>query len=196
MSASSYARRCRVTGYRLGYGPGCGSCGTSLADRGLRLRLLSQPDSSASEASQSCIDEPTQPLTETELTQALRRHGLTVYPIPGDAICDAPPSERMPISVGNLLFDGPQENIDEHDQISRSEGHVFCGLRRAPIWGWKLDEDLDAPPASPIFSGEKATFKFANLECTIYPKGSEATSRFAISRAVRDLVSVARKKLR
>ena len=157
----------------------------------------SQPDLSAPESSQACIDEPTQPLTDTELTQALRRHGFTVYPIPGDAICELAPSERMPISVGNVLFDGPHENIDKHDEISGREGHVSCGLRRAPIWGWKLDEDLDAPAASPIFSGDKATFKFANLECTIYPEGEQSDQQVRnLQGAVRDLVSLARKKHR
>jgi hypothetical protein len=53
------------------------------------------------------------------------------------------------------------------------QGTVFCGLRRGPIWGRKLEQDLDAPASSPIFSGEKATFSVENVECTVYPNGDE-----------------------
>ena len=75
------------------------------------------------------------------------------------------------------------------------EGHVFCGLRRAPIWGWTLKEDPNAPPASPIFFGDKATFFFANLECTLYPQGERRDQQVRnLQAAVRELVSLARRK--
>jgi hypothetical protein len=77
----------------------------------------------------------------------------------------------MPVSLTNIFFDGPHKNIQSHRKVSRREGHIGCGLRRGPIWGPTLESDLDAPPASPIFSGKKAEFKLANLECTIYPEG-------------------------
>jgi hypothetical protein len=149
----------------------------------------------SSPPSQACVGEKTRPLTATELRRTLRRHGFTVYRTPGDAICDAPVAERMPVSVSNVLFEGPHENIDRHEEISEREGHVFCGLRRGPIWGWRLDEDLDAPPSSPIFSGDKATFSFANLECTLYPEGERAEIQVRnLQRAVRELVRIARQK--
>jgi hypothetical protein len=142
---------------------------------------------------QACVGEPTRPLTIAELMRALRRHGFTVYRIPGDAICDVPVAERMPVRVGNVLFEGPNDNYDRRDEIIAQEGHVFCGLRRGPIWGWKLDENLAAPPASPIFSGDKAEFSFANLECTLYPEGARRDLQVRnLQRAVQDLVSLAR----
>lgn|SRR5829696_1753050 len=145
--------------------------------------------------SQACVSEPTRPLTASELMGTLRRHGFTVFRIPGDAICVAPVAERMPVSVGNVLSEGPHENYDRRDEITEREGHVFCGLRRGPIWGWKLDENLDAPPASPLFSGDKAEFNFANLECTLYPKGARKDVHVRnLQRAVRDLASLARRK--
>ena len=39
--------------------------------------------------------------------------------VEGDAICDVPASERLPVSLEN----------DPNDR----EGHLFCGLRRGPI---------------------------------------------------------------
>lgn len=103
----------------------------------------------------------------------------------------------MPISVTNVLFEGPHENIDAHEEIAAREGHVGCGLRRGPIWGWQLDEDLDAPPASPIFSGEKAVFSFANVECTLYPEGERREEQIRnLQRAMRDLFQMAREKRR
>ena len=147
--------------------------------------------------SQECVGEPTRPLTATELMRTLRRHGFTVFRIPGDAICDAPMAERMPVSVGNVLSEGPHDNYDLRDEITEREGHVFCGLRRGPIWGWELDEDLDAPAASPVFSGDKAEVYFANLECKLYPEGvRKGVQVHNLQRAVRDLVSLARSKPR
>jgi hypothetical protein len=145
--------------------------------------------------SQSCVGEPTEPITASELARSLKRHEFSVHPILGDAICDGPVSDRMPVSLGNVHFEGPHENIDRHAEITRREGHVFCGLRRGPIWGWRLDEDLNAPPASPIFSGDKATFSFANLECTLYPEGARRQEQVRnLQRAVRELSALARRK--
>jgi hypothetical protein len=144
------------------------------------------------ERSQVCIGEPTQPITSSELRQALRQYGFTVLTETGAAavICDLPPRQRMPIAFSNIIFEGPDENTKQHRQISKREGHYYCGLRRGPIWGTELNEDLDAPPASPIFGGDKAEFKFANLECTIYPEGDRKGEQVRnLQQVVRDLVS-------
>jgi hypothetical protein len=163
---------------------------------GLSAGCMAQAEDGADDqSSQACLSEPTEPLTAAELTQALRRHGFTVFQIPGDAICDGPASDRMPVSVGNVLSEGPHDNYDKRDEVTEREGHVFCGLRRGPIWGWQLHEDLDAPPASPAFSGDKAEFYFANLECKLYPRGERSDEQVRNLRgAVRDLVRVARRK--
>jgi hypothetical protein len=152
-------------------------------------------DSVVEPPSQACVGEPTRPLTAAELTRALRRHGFTVFPIPGDAICEAAVAERMPVSVGNVISEGPHDNYDRRDEITEREGHVFCGLRLAPIWGWKLDENLNAPPASPVFSGDKVELYFANLECKLYPEGEWRDRQVRnLQGAVRDLVRLALSK--
>lgn len=141
------------------------------------------------------MGEPTRPLTSTDLVRTLRQHGFTVFPIPGDAICDAPVAERMPVSVGNVISEGRNDNYDRRDEITEREGHLFCGLRRSPIWGWTLDENLNAPPASPVFSGDKVEISFANLECTLYPEGDRKHIQVRnLQRAVRVLVSRGRSK--
>jgi hypothetical protein len=130
----------------------------------------------------ACLDEPTRPLTGSEATQVLRRHGFMVERVRDDAICAAPPDERMPVSLTNY----------DRDEATP---FVSCGLRRGPIWGWKLDENLDAPPSSPIFSGRKAEFSFANLECSIYPEGDETEVQIRrMQSAVHELVGIARAK--
>lgn len=155
------------------------------------------PEPPAAQVNRSCLDEPTRPLTAADATRTLRRRGFTVRRDRGDVVCDAPAGERMPVSLTNIFFEGPHENIGAHDEVSEREGHVACGLRRAPIWGWKLDEDLEAPPASPIFSGDKATFSFANLECTLYPEGDRKEEQVRnLQRAVRELAALARTKRR
>jgi len=137
------------------------------------------PPSSAGKT--DCAGEPTLPISAAVLVRTLRRNHFTVYADPSDVVCSssdpvAPsdPEEDMPLSVTNVLFDGPHENIASHDEITKREGHVICGARRGPIWGPKLNKEFDAPPDSPIFSGEKALFKVANIECTIYPDGSRS----------------------
>jgi hypothetical protein len=162
---------------------------------GLGYGCLGPREVSVDEPSQACLGEATSPLTAAELTRTLRRHGFTVYPDPRDAICDTPVAERMPVSVSNVFFQGPHENIEAHNEVTEREGHVSCGLRRGPIWGWKLEEDLEAPPASPIFSGDKAEFSFANLECTLYPDGEGGDDQVRrLQRAVQELVRLARQK--
>jgi hypothetical protein len=144
---------------------------------------------------QACADESTRPLTADELTRVLRRHGCTVFPVPGDVICEVPVAERMPVRLGNVISQGPHDNYGERERITEHQGHLFCGLRRGPIWGWQLDENLKAPPASPIFSGDKAEFYFANLECTLYPEGERSDRQVHnLQSAVRDLARLALRK--
>ena len=128
----------------------------------------------------ACLDEPTRPLTARDVTRVLRHYGFPVQRAGDQAVCDAAPGERMPVSLTNY----------DHDEATP---FVSCGLRREPIWGWKLDEDLDAPPSSPIFSGRKAEFSFANLECSVYPEGEDTDQQIRrMQRAVHELVRIAR----
>jgi hypothetical protein len=142
-----------------------------------------------------CVGKPTRPLTDAEATRGLRGNGFSVHPDPAGAICDLPSDQEMPVSLSNILFEGPHANLPAHEKVGEREGHVSCGLRRGPIWGWTLDEDLDAPPSSPIFAGDKATFSFANLECTLYPRGERSAEQVRNpQRAVRELARLAKRK--
>lgn len=116
-----------------------------------------------SEPDTSCAGDPTRPIAAATLRRVLARHGITVRAHYDGVICGGfigSPEEEMPVKLGN----------DSDEAAMEREGTVFCGLRRGPIWGPRLESNLDAPPASPIFSGRKAEFKVANLECTIYPE--------------------------
>ena len=146
----------------------------------------------AEEPEPACAGEPTSPLTAAEVTEMLHKHSINVYPDPTRAICDPrADDEDMPVSLTNI----PSRNLDSQQPVTAREGHVFCGLRRSPVWGWKLRQDLDAPPASPIFSGDKARFFFANLECTIYPEGARSRAQVArLARAVKELARIAARK--
>jgi hypothetical protein len=134
----------------------------------------------------SCAGDPTRPISAATLTRVLARHDITVRADYDGVICGGfigSPEEEMPVKLGNDSDEGAMER----------EGAVFCGLRRGPIWGPKLESNLDAPPASPIFSGTKAEFKVANLECTIYPEeGPRAAEQVRnLQRAVQSLARAA-----
>jgi hypothetical protein len=93
----------------------------------------------------------------------LARHDITVRANYDGVICGGfigSPEEEMPVKLGN----------DSDEAAMERQGTVFCGLRRGPIWGPKLESNLDAPPASPIFSGKKAEFKVANLGARSIPR--------------------------
>jgi hypothetical protein len=131
---------------------------------------------SPAEQDDSCAGDPTRPVTTEVLMRVLARHDVTVRAHYDGVICGGAigsREEEMPVELSN----------DQDEAAVAREGTVFCGLRRGPIWGRKLEQDLDAPASSPIFSGEKATFSVANVECTIYPDGDES------GRQVRNMVS-------
>lgn len=130
----------------------------------------------ANPSSLACAGDPTRPLSAAAVMRVLHRHRFTVLPEPPDranVICGGlgSRSEEMPVTLTNILSSGPHENTESHEEIGLRQGHVICGLRRGPIWGPELRSDLDAPASSPVFSGRKAEFTVANLECTIYPRG-------------------------
>jgi hypothetical protein len=115
----------------------------------------------------SCAGDPTRPITADMLKRVLARHGISVRLHYDGVICGGPigsPEEEMPVELSN----------DQDEAAMEREGTVFCGLRRGSIWGRKLEQDFDAPASSPIFSGEKAEFSVANVECSVYPSGDES----------------------
>lgn len=54
-----------------------------------------------------------------------------------------------------------------NDDDARDEGWVTCSVFRGPLPGRRLEADLDAEPDSPIFSGRKAEFRLANVDCRL-----------------------------
>jgi hypothetical protein len=131
---------------------------------------------SPAEQDTSCAGDPTRPVTTEMLRRMLARHDVTVRAHYDGVICGG--------AIGSRDEEMPVELSNEQDEAAMErEGTVFCGLRRGPIWGRKLEQDLDAPASSPIFSGEKATFSVENVECTVYPNGDES------GRQVRNMVS-------
>ncbi|MGH3101201.1 MAG: hypothetical protein ACRDPU_09425, partial [Thermoleophilia bacterium] len=122
---------------------------------------------SPAEQDTSCAGDPTKPVTTEMLKRVLAGRDITVRAHYDGVICGGAigsREEEMPVELSN----------DQDEAAMEREGTVFCGLRRGPIWGRKLEQDLDAPASSPIFSGEKATFSVANVECTVYPDGDES----------------------
>jgi hypothetical protein len=128
-------------------------------------------------ASPRCPERRTQPLAIAEVARTLRGQGFSVARDEGSALCSAP---QVAAVLTNIHFDGPNENISVHDEISERQGHVSCAVERRSAWGTKLHKDLHAPAASPIFSGRKARFWLANVDCTIYPEGP--TTEFNVRR--------------
>jgi hypothetical protein len=121
---------------------------------------------SPAEQDDSCAGDPTRPVTAEVLKRVLAAHDITVRAHYDGVICGGAigsREEEMPVELSN----------DQDEAAMERQGTVFCGLRRGPIWGGKLEQDLDAPASSPVFSGEKATFSVENVECTVYPNGDE-----------------------
>jgi hypothetical protein len=119
-------------------------------------------------ASPRCPGGRTQPLAIADVARTLKHHGFSVGRDDGSALCSA---QQVAAVLTNIHFDGPHENISAHDEISEREGHVSCAVERRNVSGTKLRTDLHAPAASPIFSGRKARFWLANIDCVIYPEG-------------------------
>lgn len=55
-------------------------------------------------------------------------------------------------------------------EIGLEDFSVSCLLDEHAVYERRVRIDHDAKPDSPIFSGDKATFDLANLDCTVYDK--------------------------
>lgn len=66
----------------------------------------------------------------------------------------------------DILAELSNENMG--DRIEEEQGSVTCAIYRGPIYNG-FNRDLHEPAASPIFTGRKASWWFANVECDIYP---------------------------
>lgn len=102
-------------------------------------------------AEAACTGTP-RPVSVEMLVKHLNEAGFSVTPDTEPPFCD-------PVSAGR------------EDQILASVGgdNAACTLYRGSLYGDNPRKDLDADPASPIFSGRKAQFLLENLSCVIYP---------------------------
>lgn len=140
--------------------------------------------------STQCQSDPTEPLERQEVSQALRENGFNVFLDMSEVSCGSDsPSEDTLASFSNILFAGPDANIEEHEGVARREGHLTCDLRRGPIYGEELDIKVmsDEP--------RKQKLVLANLECSLYVDqvGSQG-SRQRLRHALEELQAALRRK--
>lgn len=103
---------------------------------------------------------------------ALRRYGFSATSSTSPKECGVFAKAWMPAWIISNSLDGAQ------DERRKAEGWISCDLRKRPLWGPSAKKDLHAPAASPIFHGEKATFFYENLSCSLYPTEKDQVSRF------------------
>ena len=78
-------------------------------------------------------------------------------------------------------------NTDAEARAPEGEGTLYCDLHQGALFGRRLTFDGDADPSSPIFNGDKAEAKLANVECTLYPHGRADVG--ALRRAMGELAA-------
>jgi hypothetical protein len=120
-----------------------------------------------------CSGGSASPLSAEVVLQTLREEGLTMDSDEESELC----------AIADVVAD-----FTNAGENASQEGFVGCTVRREPLRGNTLRVDLDAPPASPIFSGDKAKLWLANVECTIYPEGDNKAGQVArVQRALEKL---------
>lgn len=128
----------------------------------------------AAPALKQCEDELGDPLKAADLVAAFRAEGFTMKSLAASDYCgpvdaaDTPPAYRTVADVSN---DDPATNLD--DDVRDAEGWATCSVFRGPVRETQLEADLDASADSPIFSGRKAEFRLANVDCRLYPASGE-----------------------
>lgn len=112
-----------------------------------------------------CVGGATRPLTAKKVVRAFRSVGISAIASTKTADCDAADS-----STAYAITNAGRDD---------KEGLLSCLLQRTPLYRPVLDLDLKAPSYSPMFSGRKATFYFANISCFYYPDTDEQLTGFA-----------------
>jgi hypothetical protein len=77
-----------------------------------------------------CQNGPTRPITVIQLRDALDAKGFSVFVNPYSDLCGG----DTEIELANLLFFGPNANIDEHTRIIEEQGNLGCALRTGPLY--------------------------------------------------------------
>jgi hypothetical protein len=111
-----------------------------------------------------CSGGPASPLSAELVLQTLRDEGLTMGLEDESELC----------AIHDVVADFTNGEVN-----ASREGFVGCAVRKEPLRSNTLRVDRDAPPASPIFSGDKAKLWLANVECTIYPEGNDKAGQIA-----------------
>ena len=123
------------------------------------------------------------PLTGAIVVPVLRRHGFSVTSSTTDPSC-----QSMDASIrGREALGFSVTNTDAAAKAPEGEGTLYCDLSEGAVWGRKLTFDGDAEPSSPIFNGDKAEAKLANLDCTLYPHSR--LDVWKLRRAMRELAA-------
>jgi hypothetical protein len=71
-------------------------------------------------------------------------------------------------------------NTDAQARAPKGEGTLYCELHESAIFGRRLTFDGDADPSSPIFNGDKAEAKLANVECRSTRTAAPLSARCAV----------------
>ena len=105
----------------------------------------------------SCAPGPARPLEVGHVVARLADHGIAAARSTGvDAMCGS----GVVATVTNTHFDGPHENIDDHDRIAETQGQVICHIEKKPVY----------PAATQRYeTAKKVIFDLENVECVIYP---------------------------
>jgi hypothetical protein len=170
---------------------------TEYYDFGVQARIEAPPAHLVDDETETLLPSPEkcrgpgEPISIDLAVKTLRKHGFTVFRDSNSASCGGRSrDEHILTDLTNVLFSGPHENIESHDEITKREGHLICTVRRRPIYGGGgRVQDRTEP-------GEEASLILANLECGLYPEdaGDRATYEKRLREALRKLQAALAKK--
>lgn len=125
-----------------------------------------------------CRDELGKPLKARDVVTAFRAEGFSVSSLDMSFYCEPSHSDGETAIADVSNQEGPVDGADER------EGWATCHVYRdggAPPY--RLDADLEVGPDSPIFSGTKAQFSLANVNCSLYPSYEGNAGRAQVRKA-------------
>jgi hypothetical protein len=167
---------------------------TEFFDFGVQERIEAPPAALVADKTETLRPAPEkcrsrgEPITIAEAEDVLRKHGFSVHRDPGTADCGSKHEDEHRLTdLTNVLFEGPHENIDAHDEVTEREGHLICTVRPRPIYGggWRIIDQTKR--------GEEASLVVANVECGLYPEDvtARAPHEHRLRAAFRDLQRLA-----
>lgn len=130
-----------------------------------------------------CNDQLGRPLKARDVVAAFRAEGFTMRSLPESFYCntanfDRANSDRIIADVSN------QRSVTMDEDVVDREGWATCDVSvGSPDFSTELFVDLNRGPDSPIFSGTKAVFSVANVDCKLYPHGDRSEEQIARAHA-------------